>query len=685
MVRPFNLLFIDVVLLSFLTLSGDAVEATVDILDDESELPFFPTVWVRILTAVSRSERGRSREHRGDQKKKEIVMIERNVGYAQVVKSEEDVLEVELSSLVDGEGDETEERGEDTSRTYAEREERNVILSKKGLAMYAISVSVCFLVVFIALLVVLNQGEGVCTSCPTSSDGIPGRASATTPSPVDDDDDDDFTTTTSPDTSPSSELDCASHDHQISSLPGFGDVPSCQYAGTLSAGTGRNMFYWLVEAEGGYEDKPLIVWFNGGPLCSSLLGLFTENGPFVVTENPTSASSALLRNPYSWHSVASVLYVETPAAIGFGSDTTNEAPNDSNFATSTRAFLDSFMNAHARFQHVDDVWLSGESYAGHYITKLAVEMLAHVDSSLISSKLRGYMLGNGVIDDSWKYDGGSPYRALYKHDFISDETYEAMTSHCADTCNPYHNFLADCPQCSAARNKAKTEAGLPTHISTYDLYGDVCAGSSLRRSLTSVLEQHRVTRGGSVEKDSSDDGSIASDLHHRHDRVLIGGASDACEERVLKLLQSGCIQDHLQTYLRRSDVRHAIGVSRSNWNFCDDYTIRYGYTASVLDEYRNTLLESNLKILIYSGSVDDSVPTDGTRAWIRTLREENHLTYQHKWKGWYVNEQTAGYVETYNDGKFTFATVRGAGHMVPATQPERALAMVSRFVTAGAI
>jgi serine carboxypeptidase-like clade 2 len=42
-----------------------------------------------------------------------------------------------------------------------------------------------------------------------------------------------------------------------------------------------------------------------------------------------------------------------------------------------------------------------------------------------------------------------------------------------------------------------------------------------------------------------------------------------------------------------------------------------------------------------------------------------------------VDGQVGGYTQGYQG--LTFATVRGAGHMVPGTQPDRALAMVQRW------
>ena len=49
-----------------------------------------------------------------------------------------------------------------------------------------------------------------------------------------------------------------------------------------------------------------------------------------------------------------------------------------------------------------------------------------------------------------------------------------------------------------------------------------------------------------------------------------------------------------------------------------------------------------------------------------------------------VDDPLGGYyqhVESY--GGFTYAVVRGAGHMVPGDQPERAYALISKMVEGG--
>jgi len=56
----------------------------------------------------------------------------------------------------------------------------------------------------------------------------------------------------------------------------------------------------------------LIIWFQGGPGCSGLYGLFNENGPFRIDENNNVVDSK-----YSWNSIANILYIDQPVGTGF--------------------------------------------------------------------------------------------------------------------------------------------------------------------------------------------------------------------------------------------------------------------------------------------------------------------------------------------------------------------------------
>ncbi|KAL8509570.1 hypothetical protein ACS0TY_016695 [Phlomoides rotata] len=69
----------------------------------------------------------------------------------------------------------------------------------------------------------------------------------------------------------------------------------------------------LLRAEDS-SSKPLVLWLNGGPCFSSIRSVaFTELGPFRV--NPDGKT--LWYNKYAWNNVANVVFLESPAGVGF--------------------------------------------------------------------------------------------------------------------------------------------------------------------------------------------------------------------------------------------------------------------------------------------------------------------------------------------------------------------------------
>lgn len=93
------------------------------------------------------------------------------------------------------------------------------------------------------------------------------------------------------------------------------------------------------------------------------------------------------------------------------------------------------------------------------------------------------------------------------------------------------------------------------------------------------------------------------------------------------------------------------------------------------------LRKAGLKILIYSGDADGMVPITGTKFWLAQFMEDERVPVRRPWRPWVlsdVNQNITGMVWELEG--LTFASVRGAGHMVPGDNPEEAFTMIDHFL-----
>ena len=68
--------------------------------------------------------------------------------------------------------------------------------------------------------------------------------------------------------------DAAKADDAVNSLPDCPPLPSKWYSGYLAASATKSLHYVFIESLDSPTTDPVVIWFNGGPGCSSLLGLF---------------------------------------------------------------------------------------------------------------------------------------------------------------------------------------------------------------------------------------------------------------------------------------------------------------------------------------------------------------------------------------------------------------------------
>ena len=183
------------------------------------------------------------------------------------------------------------------------------------------------------------------------------------------------------------------------------DMPSASYSGFLQISETKRVHYIFVESQSSPETDPVVVWFNGGPGCSSLIGFFKEHGPFVVDDENTNFT----KNEHSWNIKTNMLYLEHPAGVGFS---TVAKASELNYSDSSQApdALKTLQVWYERFPKFgwnaqnNSLYIAGESYGGIYAPYLALELhIVNLKSSMGHSNgtrynLKGFIVVNGVTD-----------------------------------------------------------------------------------------------------------------------------------------------------------------------------------------------------------------------------------------------------------------------------------------------
>ncbi|PVH32622.1 hypothetical protein PAHAL_9G445500 [Panicum hallii] len=411
---------------------------------------------------------------------------------------------------------------------------------------------------------------------------------------------------------------------KISELPGQpGKAVFDQYAGyiTVDATTRKALFYYFAEAAEEPSTKPLVLWLNGGPGCSSLGGAMLEIGPFFVNRD----NKTLSRNKYAWNNVANMLFLESPAGVGFSySNRTSDYNNTGDRSTAADAYT-FLINWLERFPEYKGrrFFITGESYGGHYIPQLANTILSNnkiMNTTMVN--LKGVAIGNAYLDDDTNTRATIDY--YWTHAMISKETHKAVQENCSF--NRTYTGL-----CRTAIEEANNEKGL---IDQSNIYASFCWDASAPQ------QQHA---------------SVTN--------------------------IDPCASYYMQSYLNRQEVQRAFHANTTGlkqpWSDCSHIISPENWKdaqVSMLPSIEH-LISSGVSIWLYSGDIDAVCPVTSTLYSLDILG----LQINSSWRAWYSDDnEVGGYVVEYKG--LVFATVRGAGHMVPTYQPQRGLTLFSSFL-----
>lgn len=439
---------------------------------------------------------------------------------------------------------------------------------------------------------------------------------------------------------------------KVSSLPNIAasDLAAfSNYAGVIPIDPAANstLFFWLVTPSTNAQPtkRPLIIWLNGGPGCSSMDGLWLENGPYRVVEGSNGAKVGINR-PNWVEQVGNVLYIDQPVGTGFSStgDRAGLSRTEKDMAKNFMTFLTKWFAIFSDYA-ATDLYLAGESFAGVYIPYISTAILDYNSQAgaAKSIKLKGVAIGNGWID---------PLATYASYITFADEN---------KLWNPNSKYRSD-----AVKN-------LETCKLRYAQKPVISAYSSCEQILQDVVL-------GSKEVSPTGKCLNLYDIRLEDDNPLCNGMS----------WPPGV--DDMRAYLVRPDLVKAIHVSGSQrspvWDECNDqvYMALSGDTSSAPSvTLIPNMIANGIRVMLFSGKSD----------LICNWRGSENLIANLTWAGSTGFSPAAAELSDFvlqsgdvagmvtHERNLTFIVINEASHMAPFDQPEATAEMMARFVKDG--
>ncbi|KAF8400484.1 hypothetical protein HHK36_013782 [Tetracentron sinense] len=236
------------------------------------------------------------------------------------------------------------------------------------------------------------------------------------------------------------------------------------------------------------------------------------------------------------------------------------------------------------------------------------------------------LVGNALTDDFYDYVG--KFEFMWSAGLISDETYKLLNLFCDS-----QSWIHFSKQCGDSLDIVSEELG---NIDIYSIFTPSCTAS-----------------------DSSSNQPLKRLLN-------VGGIGEKYDP---------CILKHAAVYFNLPEVQKALHVypdpAPSKWETCSD-VVNSNWkdsATSVLDIYCE-LIQSGLRIWMFSGDTDTVVPVTSTRVQYRRSQTSDCETLACLVGGW--TQEYSG---------LTFVTVRGAGHKIPLQRPKQALTLFKAFLS----
>uniref|UniRef100_A0A915D8Q5 Serine carboxypeptidase n=1 Tax=Ditylenchus dipsaci TaxID=166011 RepID=A0A915D8Q5_9BILA len=405
------------------------------------------------------------------------------------------------------------------------------------------------------------------------------------------------------------------------------------------------LHYWLVESESNPTTDPLVLWFNGGPGCSSLEGLLIEQGPF----HPNPDGKRCLKTIS--------LGIRQPICY----------PSYDNEKTLWDAFLalKDFYSVFPEYLN-RPFYVTGESFGGVYVPMLAQLLIQKIQAKeLTGVNLQGMVIGNGAL--SRKHIINSIIPLKYHRGFIGKREWDNLAECCPEV--TYQN-LATCNFAKYVQLEEKSVKLLPADDS-------VCAARIVAIAQHTRWSNHKNLDVNNIYQDCYEEteekvnipgsalfeakkktGALENDLFNTYSTDSQGGFSCFRKPKTETWLNIQVVQQtHSKTY------QHGINDTSSFF----DNIIRSKYP---------------MKVLIYNGDLDFACNFLSAQWFVEELAQRNGLKVSKAHAEWIYRSNIAGYVKQFQGANITvdLLTIKGGGHFAPHDRPGPSLQMLTNFL-----
>lgn len=481
------------------------------------------------------------------------------------------------------------------------------------------------------------------------------------------------------------------HADLVDHLPGA-DIQSdhvTMYSGYLPVKSTHHpsdhqLFYWLIEAQlVNPRTAPLVLFLNGGPGCSSMSGAINEVGPYKIQgtayHGKDNIDFTLHKNSQTWSNYANLVFIDQPRGVGYSYMCDKSTLDDNTYVHDQGEIAEELYNAmhylvteRIPWLSGADIYVTGESYAGKYITAFSVyaiqQSYCNGDTHHTSMQLPTYLQNDAAMDNlrvSCKHQAVKAPLSLKKV-MIGNGLFDAQIQHFAYRSQALASGLMDVHQ---ANQMSALEYNCMGKLREQDWQGasDVC----------------------------------------KHLNTYINHASGHIQTGDIRRYSQAFNKTALIQFMNNEHVRHSLHVHPCMPDISSECnsSVHKSLSADSMQSCRNFLpfMLQSIQVVLFNGNFDLKLGTWGNEIIIDSLlhwsdRVNFLLNKRHVWRplndlreneAHMLSDETieptedlsqAVYGYTKAAGNLTLYVVAQSGHMVSITQPVKAHDMYYRVL-----